>query len=352
MSRRSRTVAIHITVWVVYLTYEYIVAGLLGQLHLNWLETVLNFLLYIALFYAYTLFLLPKFLSNGHYISFIANALLVTGLFVYLRYEVKVSIVPFLSNQELLYPYSTLRIFIAETLWRGGYFLIIALGYWFAYKSIKEERERRRLEQQKRKDEQQLRIMEASLKDAEIAYLKNQINPHFLFNTLNFFYDQIYPHSEKIAEGVLLLSKIMRYAMRKNETNDKVMLEDAIEHLKDYIAINQLRFDNRLQVHFSVVGNPAFRMIIPLVLITFVENCFKYGELFDPEHPLRISIEIASDQLTFYTHNKKKIGPVEQSTGIGINNTRQRLDIAYADQYNLEIKNCSDFYTTILTIKF
>ena len=142
----------------------------------------------------------------------------------------------------------------------------------------------------------------------------------------------------------------MRYALEKNEADDKVMLEDAIAHLKDYIAINQLRFDNRLQVRFDMVGNPAFRMIIPLVLITFVENCFKYGELFDPKHPVRIRMEIATDQLVFHTHNKKE-GPVEQSTGIGIENTRQRLDIVYADRYDLKISNCLDFYTTIFTIK-
>ena len=142
------------------------------------------------MFYAYTQFLLPKFLFNKQYVRFVADALLVTGLFVYLRYEVRVSIVPFLSNQQLVYPYSTLRIFVAETLWRGGYFLIITLGYWFASKSVKEERERRRLEQQKRKDEQRLRIMEASLKDAEIAYL-NRSTPIFYstpstFSTIRF----------------------------------------------------------------------------------------------------------------------------------------------------------------------
>ena len=350
MTRKSRIVFTHAALWLVYFTYEYGIADLIGQYPINLLETLLNFLLYIGLFYSYTLFLLPRFLSRQDYGKFVAYALLVTGLFVLLRYETKVVVIPFLSNQELLYPYQNLRVFLAETLWRGGYFLIIALGYWFANKSVQQEREKRQLEQQKRRDEQRLRIMEASLKDAEIAYLKNQINPHFLFNTLNFFYDQIRPHSDRIAEGVLLLSKIMRYALMKNEADDKVMLEDAIEHVKDYIAINQLRFNNRLQVQFEVVGNPAFRMIIPLVLITFVENCFKYGDLFDPQHPLQIKLEVTNDQLAFFTHNKKKHGPVEQSTGIGIANTRQRLDIVYGNQYTLEIENCPDFYTTILTI--
>ena len=350
MSKKSRIVLIHAALWVVYFIYEYSIADLIGQFSINFLETLLNFLLYVGLFYSYTQFLLPKFLSSKEYVKFIGYALLVTGLFVLLRYEVKVTIVPFLSNKDLLYPYQTLRIFLAETLWRGGYFLIIALGYWFANKSVQQERERRHMEQQKRKDEQRLRIMEASLKDAEIAYLKNQINPHFLFNTLNFFYDQIHPHSEKIAEGVLLLSKIMRYALMKNDADDKVMLENAIEHVKDYIAINQLRFDSQLQVQFEVVGNPAFRMIIPLVLITFVENCFKYGDLFDEEYPLRIRLEINTEQLIFFTHNKKKHGPVEQSTGIGISNTRQRLDLVYGERYDLKIEDCSDFYTTTLTI--
>ena len=303
----------------------------------------------MALFYLYILVLFPVYLERRRYIPFFGYALLLTGLLIYFRYQVKVTIVPFFTDEAMTYPYSSLKVFLAESLWRGGYFLIIAFGYWFGTKSVRQEKEKRRLEQQKRRDEQQLRILENDLKDAEIAYLKNQINPHFLFNTLNFFYDQIHPHSEQVAQGMLLLSKIMRYALQKSDT-PKVMLADAIEHLKDYIAINQLRFNNQLNVQLKITGDPSFRMIIPLVLITFVENCFKYGDLLDPEHPLRIEITITDQQLLFCTHNKKKSGPIERSTGIGIENTRRRLSVVYENNYDLQIDNQPDFHAVRLTI--
>ena len=148
---------------------------------------------------------------------------------------------------------------------------------------------------------------------------------------------------------MLLLSKIMRYALQKSDT-PKVMLADAIEHLEDYIAINQLRFNNQLNVQLTITGDPSFRMIIPLVLITFVENCFKYGDLLDPEHPLRIEITITDQQLIFCTHNKKKSGPIERSTGIGIENTRRRLSVVYENNYELQTDNQPDFHTVRLTI--
>ena len=349
MSKRSRTILIHIAVWMVYYVYEYVVVNLIAFYDINFIESIFNFPLYIALFYSYTLVLFPVYLDQKRYVEFFAYAVLIAALFAYLRYEVKVSVVPFVSDESLTYPYRTLRLFLAETIYRGGYFLIIAFGYWFATKSVKQEKEKRRLEEQKRKDEQRLRIMETNLKDAEIAYLKNQINPHFLFNTLNFFYDQIHPHSEHIAKGVLLLSEIMRYALKKGD-DVKVMLEDEIEHLKNYIAINQLRFNNQLQVRFQINGDPSFRLIMPLVLITFVENCFKYGDLFDPQHPVCIDIKITNHELIFRTHNKKKDGPVEQSTGIGIANTKRRLDVVYEDRYKLQIENLPEFYTTTLSI--
>lgn len=349
MTKRSRIILIHTAAWAIYYVYEYSLVGLMGYRDFNFTESFFNAVFNISLFYLYVLLLFPVYLDQKRYFSFFAYALLTTGLLVYFRYQVKITIVPILTDQPLNYPFQTLRIFLAETIWRGGYFLIIALGYWFGTKSVKQEKEKRRLEQQKRKDEQQLRILETNLKDAEIAYLKNQINPHFLFNTLNFFYDQIYPHSEQVAEGVLLLSKIMRYALQKSDVH-KMMLTDEIEHLEDYIAINQLRFSNRLQVKYEVVGDPTFRMIIPLVLITFVENCFKYGDLFDAEHPVGISITITDQQLIFCTYNKKKSGPIERSTGIGIENTRRRLEVVYGNNYDLHIDNQPDFYTAKLTI--
>jgi sensor histidine kinase YesM len=93
-------------------------------------------------------------------------------------------------------------------------------------------------------------------------------------------------------------------------------------------------------------------MILPLVLITFVENSFKYGDLFDPCHPVRLRLQVDDGGLCFAIHNKKKVGPLEFSShGIGIQNTRRRLDLVYQDHYALEIQDEDRFYSSTLKIK-
>jgi LytS/YehU family sensor histidine kinase len=201
----------------------------------------------------------------------------------------------------------------------------------------------------KRQQEEQLRLAERSLLEANLTFLKNQINPHFLFNSLNFLYAQVYPHSANAAKGILLLSDTMRYALLE-DSNGKVMLEQEVKHLRNYIELNQLRFNNKLQVEFSVEGSTHFLLILPLVLITFVENCFKHGELADAAHPLIIRLVVVQNQLTFLTHNKKRHGPKEKSTGIGLTNTRKRLALIYPDRHTLTTTDEPDYYTCQLTL--
>ncbi|WP_345117304.1 sensor histidine kinase [Hymenobacter algoricola] len=224
------------------------------------------------------------------------------------------------------------------------YFLLPSIGYWFARNAI-------RLEKQKREQEHDLRVAERNLMEANLAFLKNQINPHFLFNSLNFLYAQVYPYSEETAKGILLLSDIMRYALKEDDNNGKVMLEKEVQHLHNYIAINQLRFNQRLQIQFEISGSLQFMMILPLVLITFVENCFKHGELSDPQNPLLIQITTVNNQLTFRTRNKKRDGPKEKSTGIGLDNTQRRLDMVYPERYVLTVNDEQDYYTCTLIIE-
>ncbi|MBK7559090.1 MAG: histidine kinase [Chitinophagaceae bacterium] len=207
-----------------------------------------------------------------------------------------------------------------------------------------EKKERKILEAQKMQ-------LEVDKSQANFKFLKSQINPHFLHNTLNFLYAKSLPYSAELSEGILTLSDIMRYAL--NETtgaDDKAPLKDEIEHVRNVIKINQLRFSNNLNVNFEVNGVLNGTQIIPFVLITIVENAFKHGDLQRPEHPIEIKLSVDHDRLYFYSRNKKKSGPKEISTGLGLDNIRNRLDFAYGSNYKLQIKDEADFYTTELTI--
>jgi len=202
-----------------------------------------------------------------------------------------------------------------------------------------------------RDDKKMQKILEIQSLQANYNFLKAQINPHFLHNTLNFFYAKSLPYSEELSDGILTLSQIMRYALSKDNAIDgKVLLKDEIEHLRNVIKINQLRFSNNLNVNFEVYGIVGEVMMIPFVLITIVENAFKHGDLKNPEYPIEIKLTVEDDVLTFVCKNKKKTGPKELSTGIGLDNTKKRLDMVYRNRYSINIIDEADFYTTELII--
>ncbi|MFL5742369.1 MAG: sensor histidine kinase, partial [Flavisolibacter sp.] len=210
---------------------------------------------------------------------------------------------------------------------------------------LRDERKQRKvLEEQKMQ-------LEVEKSQANLNFLKAQINPHFLHNTLNFLYAKSLPYSPELSEGILTLSDIMRYALSEGNARDgKAPLKDEIEHVRNVIKINQLRFSNNLNVHFEVNGVVNGEVIIPFVLITLVENAFKHGDLKSSEFPIDIRLGIDNHILLFYCRNRKKIGPKEISTGVGLDNIRKRLELAYGNNYKLNIKDENEFYTTELTI--
>jgi len=194
--------------------------------------------------------------------------------------------------------------------------------------------------------------LEKEKMQADYLFLKAQINPHFLHNTLNFLYARSLPLSPELSEGILTLSEIMRYSLDNHEDSDgKVLLSLEIEHVHNIIRMQQLRFGNTLQVEFSLSGEPNGQRILPFILITLVENAFKHGELKSTESPVKMNLDVCqAGKLHFVCSNRKKTGPKELSTGIGLDNTRKRLELAYGDNYSLFIKNQRDIFTVDLTI--
>lgn len=190
---------------------------------------------------------------------------------------------------------------------------------------------------------------------AETAFLRAQINPHFLLNTLNFFYaSAALGKSRELAAGILKLSDIMRFAL--TESSDKlVLLRDEIRFIKAYIELNQMRFENKLSVEYTAPAEDAIYniKIVPLVLITLVENAFKHGELHEAEYPVKISLELNHSEqlLKFSVKNKKTSGPKERGHGIGLENTISRLKNEYGNNYRLLFNDAGDHYEAELVIQ-
>ena len=227
-----------------------------------------------------------------------------------------------------------------------GAIFYIGISLLIAYlTTLRDEKKKRKiLEAQKLQ-------LEIEKSQANFNFLKAQINPHFLHNTLNFLYAKSLPYSPELSEGILTLSDIMRYALSEgNAIDGKAPLKDEVAHVRNVIKINQLRFSHNLKVDFEVEGVLTNATIIPFVLITLVENAFKHGDVKSTEHPISILLRIDEGKLYFMCRNKKKTGPKELSTGIGLDNIRKRLDLAYGENYRFHVKDEAEFYTTELTI--
>jgi len=195
------------------------------------------------------------------------------------------------------------------------------------------------------------RELEKGKLSAELSALKYQINPHFLFNCLNFIYTKTVRQNAEVANAVNLLSEIMRYVLREDEDkNGMVLLSTEIGHMKNVIEINQMRFNNNLKLRFLEDIDDLNVHIPPLILITLLENAFKHGDLGDDNYPLSIKLEVIREKLWFYIQNKKRKGNKELSSGIGLVNVQQRLQMMYGVRHNFQIREDEQFYVAELTI--
>lgn len=207
--------------------------------------------------------------------------------------------------------------------------------------------------QQWKLTERRIAQAEADKASAELSFLKAQINPHFLFNTLNNIYSLILTGSANAADSVMKLSNIMRY-VTDDVTHDFVPLQSEIDCINDYIELQRLRIGKNSPIEFTVSGDPRNKVIAPLVLMTFVENVFKYGISKREHSPIFIKIEVSDISISFFCENLVFINKGETenpSTGIGIKNTVQRLKHLYPDKYILDIESDSKEYKVNLTLQ-
>jgi LytS/YehU family sensor histidine kinase len=246
-------------------------------------------------------------------------------------------------------PFKTFKLFVGTSVFRGIYFIGLSTGYWFSLSTLINRKKITDLENAQLMNQLQNEALEKALLTSENAYLRSQINPHFLLNTLNFLYNSVSKFSEQLADSVMTLADIMRYALTNAGEDGKVLLEAEIEQISNFIKLNQARFNQRLNIDLRVEGDAEGLRIIPLVLITLAENVFKYGDLLNEENPAAIAINIDGNNLTFTTKNLKKKKMNEQSHGIGINNVKSRL--AMYHQYELAIEDNENDYKSTLKIK-
>lgn len=202
-----------------------------------------------------------------------------------------------------------------------------------------------------RSTEQRALKAETEKVNAELSFLKAQINPHFLFNTLNNIYSMVMVKNDKAGDAVLKLSNIMRYITDEINTG-QVPLETEIGCMHDYIDLQRMRLGAKTTVEVTVTGDTGPLQVAPLLLMTFVENAFKFGVSNHEAAAIVIRVETFANEIRFYCRNR--LFPLQSHAdrhGIGIANARQRLLHLYPDRHSLQIAEEDGFFTVHLSIQ-
>jgi hypothetical protein len=198
---------------------------------------------------------------------------------------------------------------------------------------------------------ERLKQIETEKANAELSYLKAQINPHFLFNTLNSIYSLAILKNEKTADAVVKLSDMMRYVLNDSNANF-VVLEKELNYISNYIELQRMRLTSNVKLTYVCEGSVIDKKIAPLVLIPFIENAFKHGVNSEENSAIDIHISISETELKLQVKNNcvSTNNNTLNKSGLGIENTRQRLNLLYPQNYTLNIIEKDSMFTVILVL--
>lgn len=343
---------LHVVSWALLIGYEVLVAYSFGGKLSSFFDYAGHYMLNIGLFYANTYLVLQRARSRSKSSVVLVIVLVLLEFIVYmlLKKVLYACLLYYGIYVEANMPgYET---FFIQSLWRFIYFIGISTGYWFALSGIQQARVIAGLEKQRLEDLIQKETVERQLLIAENSYLKAQIDPHFLFNVLGFIHNQVYKVSATAGETVTLLADMMRYSFSNSQLDQEVTALSEVEHIRNYVTINQYRFGHRLKLELRISGNAANAKIPPLLLMTIIENVFKYGELVNPEEAAVIDLFVGERQLKLFIRNQKNERQNIISSGTGMSNVVKRLELHYKDNYVLDIRDTEKHYQLQLTIIF
>jgi sensor histidine kinase YesM len=196
--------------------------------------------------------------------------------------------------------------------------------------------------------------LEKAKLNAELALLKNQISPHFFFNTLNNIYSLIGRNNEDSKSAVIKLSKLMRYLLNESGQDNK-LLSDEIEFMKSYIDLMKLRTGSKTKINVNFPTACQDLMIPYLLFVSLIENAFKYGISVQEESYVNISLACEENCIIFKCENglpESNKGPIFESAGIGLDNFKKRLSLLYPDRHELEISKTKNKFEVNLIIRF
>jgi len=326
---------LHTLFWLLFWLALLLINGINWHLYTSAFAALIRTICYAGLVYFNLYILIPRFLSGKSFlwyvIVFLGTILLATPIvFVLLYFTTQ-----FAPEYQAEVMNQRSGLFISNFLVVGFSTLVKIFSDWFRH-------------QRERKD------LESQTVRSELKFLKTQINPHFLFNTLNNLYALTLKKSDEAPEIVLKLSEMMRYMLY--ECNEKrVPLSKEVKYLRNYLDLERIRQGKNVDIKFEVNGEIRNQQIAPLMFIPFVENCFKHGLNHTINQGfIHIDLNVNHNDLDMHISNSKPErlpdAHHKRSGGIGLANVRRRLDLIYENQYELNINDTPNTYLVNLKL--
>ncbi len=342
--RKSRTLLLHVSFWLVYASFFLYQISFGRKVDLSWEAILSDFSFHMAslllLCYLNYFVFLPKLLASKDLGAYLLRFLPVFGLGSWLILIGKRFII---LN---LFPNSSwalgARFAVSVTL--TTLLIVVFVGLLrFVEDYIEHEARRTELEN-------------ANL-SSELRFLRAQVNPHFLFNTLNNLYYLAVNQSPQTPEIIAKLAGLMRYLLH-DSNHALVSLEKEVEYMRNYLDLERLRLNEEVSIGFHVSGQIESVRVVPMILVTFLENAFKHGinNGVGPIHQDFIDVQLAvkDTHLRFMVSNAKvseQSKTVTEQSGIGLVNARRRLELGYPGRHTLDIDDTADRYTVTLTLE-
>ncbi len=334
----SRQVVYHALFWLSILAALIIFQGIDEDFWFNFVDSLIIVIFYIAIVYSNLYYLIPKYLIQNKFLVYSILLLMVCFILIAVREVVQFLYYEFTDHkdaQQVLISSINFQ-FLSAFMVVGTSTIIKIVSDW-----VRHTRERQEL---------QTRTMQS-----ELRFLKSQINPHFLFNTLNNLYALTLKKDDKAPEIVIKLSEMMRYMLY--ECNEKrVLLQKEVNYIQNYLDLEKLRHGGKVDIYFEVNGSITDQQIAPLMFIPFLENSFKHGLNNHIEKGfINIVMNVDDQQVHFFIENSKPDripAPTthRRSGGIGLVNVKRRLDLLYPEQYELGTEESPKSYAVNLLI--
>ncbi|KQR69838.1 sensor histidine kinase [Pedobacter sp. Leaf176] len=330
---------IHVKAWALFIIYEVFITGIVYGIWGTFGNQVFHYALNISLFYLHAYGIQRILRSNLRFKVWLIIPFVIMELILYLaiafpfEYLIQMTI-----GTGYKIPMEFNKVYVLRSSWRALYFIGFSTGYVFLLNSLIERRRVQKLEKQNLVNTIEKQALENDLVQSQNNFLRSQINPHFLFNTLNFIYNDARKKAPLAADAIMNLSEMMRYALKRPEASELVPLSEEVEQIEHLINLHKLRTANTINFDLIVNGDLFGLRFPPLIMLTLVENMFKHGNIAHSTQPSIVQIDYDGKSLTLTTINmvnevkKKEV----ESHHVGLENIDKRLNNFYKDKYSFK----------------